>query len=165
MGPADAVRALVEPVLAPDGIEVVDVEYAGGRLAVTIDRDGGIDLDTITSATRTVSRLLDEHDPIPGGRYLLEVSSPGLERVLRTPEHFARVVGQKVKLKTHAHVEGDRRLDGELEAADEHGVTVAGRRLDYGDIERANTVFEWGPAPKPTGPPKKSKSTTKAEAS
>jgi len=163
MGPAEAVRALVEPVLAPDGIEVVDVEYGGGRLAVTVDREGGIDLDVLTTATRAVSRLLDEHDPIPGGRYLLEVSSPGLERVLRKPDHFARVVGQKVKIKTHAHVEGDRRLEGVLDDTDDDGVTIAGRRLAYDDIERANTVFEWGPAPKPTGPAKKSKSTTKAD--
>jgi ribosome maturation factor RimP len=152
MGPADAVRALVEPILAPEGIEVVDVEYAGGRLAVTVDRSGGIDLDAVTSVTRTVSQLLDEHDPIPGGRYLLEVSSPGLERTLRTPEHFARALGETIKVKT----------EGVLETADADGITVAGRRLAYDDIERATTVFAWGPAPKPTGPAKKSK--TKADA-
>ncbi|HET7489011.1 MAG TPA: ribosome maturation factor RimP [Acidimicrobiales bacterium] len=148
MDAANRVRSLVEPALEADGLELVDVLFAGGVLQVFVDRPGGIDLDTISAVTTTVSNLLDEHDPVPG-HYTLEVSSPGLERPLRRPDHFRRFVGTTVAVKTRPGAEGDRRAKGVLEAADDEGVVVAGRRLLYADIERAHTVFEWGPAPKP----------------
>lgn len=150
MDQATAVRNLVEPALAAKGIDVFDVEFAGGRLVVTVDRDGGIDLDTLTEANHIVSDLLDEHDPIPDDRYLLEVSSPGLERTLRTPDHFTKSLGATVNVKLKATVEGERRHEGLLEAADADGVTVGGRRFAYSDIDRARTVFAWGPTPKKT---------------
>lgn len=159
---ASQVRAIVEPLLVGTPVELVDVEHTGGVLRVTIDRPGGVDLALITDVNRRVSRALDEADPLPG-RYTLEVSSPGLERPLRTPEHFRRAVGATVRLKTHPEVPGDRRIQGSLLAADEDTVTVAptggphevdaappGRTIAYGDIESARTVFEWGPAARPT---------------
>jgi ribosome maturation factor RimP len=141
----EQVRDLVEPLLATAGVEVVDVEHLGATLRVTVDQPGGIDLDTVAEATLIVSDALDRHDPVPG-RYTLEVSSPGLERPLRTPDHFQRFVGTDVAVKTKAEVEGDRRVEGPLEAADEDGIVVAGRRLAYDDIEKARTVFVWEPA-------------------
>src|SRR5947209_15365396 len=141
----DQVRELVEPLLAVHDVEVVDVEQLGATLRVTVDRPGGIDLDAVSEATLVVSDALDRHDPIPG-RYTLEVSSPGLERPLRTPAHFQRFVGSDVAVKTKAEVEGERRVDGRLEAADDDGFVVAGRRLSYGDVEKARTVFVWEPA-------------------
>ena len=92
-----------------------------------------------------VSDALDRHDPIPG-RYTLEVSSPGLERPLRTPAHFQRFVDSDIAVKTKADVEGDRRVEGKLESADDEGFVVAGRRLSYADVEKARTVFVWEPA-------------------
>ncbi len=151
MDQATAVRNLVEPALAAKGIEVFDVEFGGGRLVVTVDRDGGIDLETLTEANHVVSDLLDEHDPIPDDRYLLEVSSPGLERTLRAPEHFIKSLGATINVKVKPTAEGERRHEGLLEAADTDGVTVGGRRFNYADIERARTVFAWGPTPKPKG--------------
>jgi len=145
---SDRVREVIEPPLATRGLEVVDVEHRTTILRVTIDRPGGIDLDAISEASRLVSDELDRNDVVPG-RYVLEVSSPGVERTLRTPEHFARFVGTEVAVRTQPGTEGDRRVDGVLEAADENGITVAGRTLAYDDIERARTVFVWGPAPKP----------------
>ena len=142
---SEQVRALVEPLLATQGVEVVDVERLGATLRVTIDRPGGIDLDAVSEATLVVSDALDRHDPIPG-RYTLEVSSPGLERPLRTPSHFQRFVGADVAVKTKADVEGDRRVEGTLESADDTGFVVAGRHLSYDDVEKARTVFVWEPA-------------------
>jgi ribosome maturation factor RimP len=154
MSVTDDVRDLVTPLLAALGLELFDVEFGGGRLVVLADRpvnerDEHVDLDALTAATRRISAELDQADIVPGGRYFLEVSSPGLERRLRTPEHFKRFVGAQLKVKTAATVEGERRVTGTLEAADDEGVTVAGRRLAYPEIERAQTVFEWGPPPKP----------------
>jgi ribosome maturation factor RimP len=152
----ERVRTLVNPLLADLGLEIYDLEYGGGVLRLTIEKDGGVDLEAIALATRVVSRQLDHSDPIPG-RYTLEVTSPGIERPLRTPDHFERVVGSIVNLRTLAHVEGDRRARGELVATDEAGITVrqddgVDRHVRYEDIERARTVFEWGPTPRPAKP-------------
>jgi ribosome maturation factor RimP len=167
----ERVRAVVEPALREHGFELVDVERAGPVLRVTVDllvgpgdqvdllvgpgdqvdRPAGLDMEGVTQATRLVNELLDTHDLI-GDTTSLEVSSPGLERPLRTPEHFRRFVGAEVAVKAKAGVEGERRLSGTLDAADDEGVVVAGRRLAYADIERARTVFVW---PAPAQPKKK----------
>lgn len=161
MDTVERVRGLVVPVVEAADAEVYDLELAGGILRITVDRRvGGVGIDLIGRLTRDISHLLDEADPIPG-QYTLEVSSPGLERTLRRPEHFSRAVGSVVSIKTRAGVEGDRRLTGELVAADDETITVGvrgaastePRRLAYDDLERARTVFEWGPAPKPGGRP------------
>ena len=144
------VRDLLEPVLTAEGLELFDVDLKGGVLQVAVDRDGGVDLDTISRAATTVSAVLDDADPIPG-RYTLEVSSPGLERPLRTAAHFRRYVGTTVTVKTKPSVEGERRVTGLLDDADDEGFTVGGRRLGYDDVERARTVFEWVATPKPAG--------------
>jgi ribosome maturation factor RimP len=145
MSAGERVRGLIEPLLAEQGLEVVDVEHSGATLRVTVDRadDGRIDLETVARASEVVSAVLDRADPI-SGRYTLEVSSPGIERPLRTPAHFRRHVGATVALKTRPGTEGDRRVEGTLEAADDVAVTVGGRTLAYADIERAHTVFSWG---------------------
>jgi ribosome maturation factor RimP len=139
----ERVRQAVGPALSAAGFELVDVERHGTVLTVTVDLlDGGVDLEGVTTATRLISELLDSTDLI-GDRTTLEVSSPGIERTLRTPEHFRRFVGAAVAVKTRPGTEGERRVDGVLEAADDEGVVVAGRRLAYDDIERAHTVFIW----------------------
>lgn len=140
------VRALVEPVLAAAGLELFDVEQNASVLKVTIDRPGGVDLEVVENASRLVSGELDRHDPV-AGRYLLEVSSPGLERPLRTPVHFERAVGVDVALKLKPGALGGRRVEGILEAADDEGIVVAGNRVTYADIQSARTRFVW-PAPK-----------------
>ena len=155
MGPQERVRELVEPLLAERGLEVVDCEFNAATLRVSVDRPGGVDLDTIAAATEAVSKALDEADPLPDGRYTLEVSSPGVERPLRTPEHFRRFVGTTVAVKTHPAVDGPRRVQGRLDAADDDGVVVDGRRLAYAEVASARTVFEWGGAPKPSSRPAK----------
>lgn len=153
MGPAERVRELVEPVLSTSDLELVDVEVRPGLVRLSVDRPGGIDLDAISAVSPAISAALDAADPIPE-RYQLEVSSPGVERPLRTPEHFRRFVGQQVSVRTNPGVEGDRRVAGRLAAADDEGIIVeptdgGQRQIIYSDIERARTVFEWGPSPRP----------------
>lgn len=158
MSVSERVRAVVEPVVAAEDVELFDLEQAGPVLRVTVDRAGGVDMQVIASLTRALSRALDEHDPI-AGQYTLEVSSPGLERTLRTPGHFAWAVGRQVAVKAVPGFDAGRRFAGTLASADATGVVVAldeppgdEVRLDYADIEKARTVFDWGPAPKPGGP-------------
>jgi ribosome maturation factor RimP len=142
------------PVLEARGLDLVDVELHGAQLTVFVDRDGGIGLDELGDATRDVSAALDDIDPLPG-RYTLSVSSPGLERRLRTPAHFARAVGETVTIRIDAGTADVRRITGTLEGADESGCTMSGpelpeggMRIAYDQIERARTVFEWGPQPR-----------------
>lgn len=152
MAIVDRVRELVAPVVAGASAELYDVEHHGGVVRVLVDVEGGVDLSVLQSISRQVSRLLDEADPIPG-RYTLEVSSPGLERPLRTADHFRRAVGADVRVKTMPGVEGDRRVTGQLVAADDEGIEIRTdsgvRRVGLDQISRARTVFEWGPTPKP----------------
>jgi ribosome maturation factor RimP len=146
------VEGLVRPVVEAQGLEFVDVGFGtdhGRRvLRVTIDKEGGVDLDTIASASEAISRRLDLEGFDAGGRYVLEVSSPGLERALKDPGQFARAVGERVKIKTTDEVHGARVHLGVLTAAGDDAVTIdtdAGeRRIAYGLIGSARTVFEWG---------------------
>ena len=158
---AERVAAAVAPVLADLDLLLHDVEHTGTTIRVTIDTvdpAGRLDVDSLAAATRAISRLMDELDPLDGA-YTLEVSSPGLERPLRRPAEFQRFIGSAITGKTKPSVEGDRRFSGELTEADDDGIVVGGRRLAYGDIDKARTVFEWGPTPKP-GQPRTRKATT-----
>lgn len=161
------VRALIEPVVAAEGLDLFDLEQAGPILRVTVDREGGVDIDDITRTTRAISRALDEHDPIATG-YTLEVSSPGLERVLRTPAHYAWAVGRTVSIKTHPDHPVGRRFAGTVTGSTDTTVTVAldeplgeSITLNLGEIEKARTTFVWGPTPKPGSAGKKSSKASK----
>ena len=153
----ETIVAAIEPVLATLGLEVFDVQLTGSGRArtvrVIVDRDGGVDLDAITAASEHVQPALDALDDL--GPYALEVSSPGLERPLRRPEHFRRAVGETVSVKVRDADGEVRRLRGDLISTDERGVTVkagdtnTGEHVDYDQIIKARTVFEWGAAPKP----------------
>jgi len=155
----DALVAAVEPVLAELGLDLYDLEVAGRgatqTLRVMIDRESGIDLDAITAATEAISPILD-HDPaatsLLRASYTLEVTSPGLERPLRTPTHFRRAVGSTVSVKTGFGPDALRR-HGILATADDTGFDLEAddgerERVAYSDVVQARTVFEWGPAPK-----------------
>lgn len=151
------VRALVAPLVESLELRVYDVEHRGGVLRVLIDRDGGADLDAISEATRRISRALDDDDPISGS-YTLEVSSPGLERPLRTVEQWSWAVGRTVTVRLTGEADGPRRLSGTVLAADDDVVTLEldeppgeQERVPYELIERARTTFAWGGAPKPGG--------------
>jgi len=149
----DLVEAL-SPLFGARGLDLVDVELHGSELTIFVDREGGVDLDTLGEATRAVSDTLDELDPLPG-RYTLSVSSPGLERRLRTPAHFGRAIGEAVTVRIHGGTSDVRRVRGTIESADGSGFTLVGPdlpegslRVAYDEVERARTIFEWGPQPK-----------------
>ncbi len=147
------VEALVRPVVESAGLELWEVSFRGeGRrsvLRVSVEREGGVDLDTIADVSERLSRRLDLEDFGPRG-YALEVSSPGLERSLRTPRHFERSVGTTVKVKTKEPVEGSKVHEGALVSADPEAIVIASEggelRVPYAQIASARTVFEWGTA-------------------
>jgi len=151
---AETLRERLAPAVSALGLDLYDVELTGaGRsrtLRVTVT---GVDLDAITEVTQAVSPILDAAPELDGS-YLLEVSSPGVERNLRTPAHFAGAVGETVSIKVRTG-EGTRRVHGTLVDAGEHACAVDadGTResLAYADVAQARTVFEWGPQPRPGG--------------
>ncbi len=163
MSVEDRVQDLLEPIVATVGVELVDVEFNGGTLRVTVDRDDGITTESLAEVNRLVSPVLDQHDPIPG-RYTLEVSSPGLERPLKTLSHYQRAEGEEIIVKLVPSAE-QRRLKGRLLSIDAEGDTTLAlevtevdgvdlpeserRQVAVVDVASARTVFDWGPAPKP----------------
>ena len=169
----DRVHALVAPIAADLQLDVYDIERRGATVRITLDTppgsDGGITLDSLALATRLISRELDHEDPI-AGHYTLEITSPGLERPLRTAAHFQRELGKTITVRLRDPQADPRRLQGALIAADERDARLL---LDDGiehtvaisDIDKARVVFEWGPTPKPgqkqPGAPKSKQSTTK----
>lgn len=143
---------VIERHLAAEGLELDDLQMTGGgkgrTLRVVVDADGGVDVDRLAAVSQDLSRLLDDIGDLQGP-YRLEVTSPGLERRLRRPRHYAKSVGREVVVKTAA----SDTLRGTLTEADEAGITVEGdegaRRVGYEEIESARTVFRWERAPKP----------------
>jgi ribosome maturation factor RimP len=143
-------ETLVRPVVEGAGLELVDVAFrreSGRRvLSVVVDRDGGVDLDTIAELAEQVSRRLDVEGFAPGP-YALEVSSPGIERSLKRPAEFRRRVGDTVKVKTTASIEGRTNVTGELVSADDDAIVVGTEagdvRVRYAEIANARTVVDW----------------------
>ncbi len=162
MGIEENLSELLGPIVANLGVDLVDVEYLGSVLRVVVDQEGGVTTDTLAKINRLISPMLDEQDPI-ASRYTLEVSSPGVERKLKTVEHFRRSIGETVTIKLVPSSD-TRRVKGELVEVSDSELTVAvvdidGVQLDetenrvihHGDVLKARTVFNWGPTPKKGG--------------
>jgi ribosome maturation factor RimP len=148
----ETIRSVVEPVLSPLDLQIYDLILDGVVVRLVLDRPGGVDIDTLESASRAIAPLLEGMDDL-SGPFTIEVSSPGVERRLRTPEHFAHAVGEQVSVKARGEDGAMERLHGVLTAADPDTITI---RLEDGEreiaidaIDQARTVFDWSPAPKP----------------
>jgi ribosome maturation factor RimP len=166
---ADALRRALEPAVRALGLELYDVELTGsGRscvLRVSVQNPGGpVDLDALTDANRALGPLADD---LVTGHYELEVSSPGVERTLRRPEHFRGALGETVTIKHSATPDGVAvRERGRLVAADDDHITF---EIETGDqrtvpltaVTAARTVFEWGAPANTRRPSKRAKEHTK----
>lgn len=139
-----------------EGLELYDLEVAGGRgepsLRVVVDGPEGVNLDHLADLSRGIDRLLADtrYDTT---KYGLELTSPGLERKLRRPEHWASAVGNEVVVKTRPEIDGSRRHEGEIVSADESSAQVAVeegvRTIPFADVTSARTVFVWEKGVKP----------------
>jgi ribosome maturation factor RimP len=143
-------EALVRPVVEGAGLELVDATYRGERgrrvLRVTIDRDGGVDLDTIATISEKLARRLDL-EGFGEGSYQLEVSSPGLERPLKTQAQFERSIGARIEVRTIDPVDGATQHAGTLRGVDDAGIELdrdgGVRRIELSAIASARTVVDW----------------------
>ena len=133
----EIVAKLAAPVVEENGCTLWDVEYVreGGEwfLRLYIDKTGGVSIQDCEAISRPVSDLLDEADPIEGS-YTFEVSSAGLERALKKPEHFAACMGQTVDLKLYRPVDGSKERTGVLENYQDGAVTVDGVTFEKKDV-------------------------------
>ena len=161
------VRQVADRVAASLGLEVVEAEFrgsGGGRmLRIVIDRPAaegsGVTHEDCANLSREVSTILDVEDAVPGGSYVLEVSSPGLDRKLFRAADFARFVGSRVKLTTRRPVNGNRHFEGRLENFQDGRLTLDFSSLrkkakpgsevppklevELGNVEKANLVPEF----------------------
>lgn len=127
MSVADRVFEQIAPLAEGHGFELVTCEIVGPKgspvVRVYLDREGGIDLDAITDANAWISEALESDSPMDGP-FVLEVSSPGLERPLRTPHDYQRFTGQRVTVKTRRPIDGQRRFTGGLAGIENEDVIV-----------------------------------------
>lgn len=133
----DVVAALAAPVVEAQGCTLWDVEYIreGGEwyLRLYIDKEGGVSINDCEAVSRPVSDLLDEADPIEGS-YTFEVSSAGLERALKKPEHFDACMGMEVDVRLYRAVDGTKEYTGTLEGYEDGAVTVNGKTFEKKDV-------------------------------
>jgi len=124
----EQVREIAKRVTSSSGLELVDVEFRGGgksrMLRITIEKPAGVTHEDCANVSREVGTILDIEDAVPGS-YLLEVTSPGLDRELSRPVEFERFVGSLIRLTTREPVNGNRHLEGRLESAHQGRITLS----------------------------------------
>jgi ribosome maturation factor RimP len=158
----DRVRGIAERVAGSSGLEVVEIEFRGGgksrMLRVFLDKPAGVTHEDCAQFSREFGTILDVEDVVPGGTYVLEVSSPGLDRKLKRAADYERFAGSKVKLMTREPVNGNRHFEGRLESFRDGRLTLdlseARRKhrpgagspqkleIDLANVEKANLVPE-----------------------
>ena len=143
---------LAAPLVENEGLELVDIELRhegsrGGRvLRLYVDKAGGPTVDDLSRVSRPLSELLDSREVVAGA-YTLEVSSPGINRPLKRPEHFARFIGKRVRIRTRDLIGGRRSFLGILQEVAGDGITVAQEGTQYAipfsAIEKSNYEHDW----------------------
>jgi ribosome maturation factor RimP len=148
----EKIQEIAERVGASAGIDIVDVQLLGGGgtrvLRLFIDKPEGVSHADCELMSHQLGTILDVEDIIPGGKYTLEVSSPGVERKLSRPSEFERFTGQKIKVTLKEPVEEKKHWMGVLAAFAEGQVTLEaapGKTIQFPleQVERANLKFEW----------------------
>lgn len=145
----EQVRAIADRVAASRGLEVVEAELRGGgkarMLRVFIDKPDGVTHQDCAEFSRELGTILDVEDVVPGNSYLLEVSSPGLDRKLFRPVDFERFTGSRIKVTTRNPVNGNRHFEGKLERFENGHLTVGiagGDKKSRGDAEPRKLELE-----------------------
>ena len=149
----EEVEKLVFPILEEEGMELVDIEYKMGRgrgrgiLRLYIDKPDGVKIDDCERVSKRIDSILDNSDII-GGRYLLEVSSPGLDRPLKKEEDFKRFIGRPIKVKTFSPIDNQKTFVGTLKDYKEEVVTLETKEekiieIPMKNIAKANLEIEF----------------------
>jgi ribosome maturation factor RimP len=146
------VTEIAERVGRSEGIEIVEARLLGGgsrrMLRIVIDKPGGVSHADCELISQQVGTILDVEDVIPGGKYTLEVSSPGVERPLKKPRDFERFTGSKAQIVLREPVENRRKWEGVLAGISGDTVTLEPEpgksiRFTLHQVEKANLKFDW----------------------
>jgi ribosome maturation factor RimP len=149
---ASKIEEIAQRVAVPEGLEVVEVEVKGGGatrfVRISIDKPEGVTHGDCELISQQVGTILDVEDVVPGGRYTLEVSSPGVERKLSKPQDFQRFQGKKVKIALRDPIDGRRNWEGTLTGFADGSITLdtgGGKTIQFPleQVHRANLKFEW----------------------
>ena len=144
----DQVRKLADEVAQREGCRLYDLEVAGGRtLRIYIEKmDGGASLDDCVNVSRGLNLMLDVEDPIPGGRYELEVSTPGLERKLTQLWHFQKAINERVRLACTPSESVPASLEGIVKSVENEKITIENNKgsfvVEFPQILKAKQLFE-----------------------
>ena len=143
---------LAAPLAETQGLEIIDIELrressrSSRVLRLYLDKEGGPNMDNLSEVSRELSALLDIHDVVEGA-YTLEVSSPGINRPLKRPEHFRQFVGKRIRVRTRDLVQGRRAFLGPLldVMGDKIAVNQDGARIEipFAVIEKSNYEHDW----------------------
>ena len=144
------IQEVLQPIADEMSIEIVEVEFKQGRepaLTIYIDTENGVDLDTCEKFHRAIDPVLDELDPTLGAPYTLNVSSPGLDRPLKTERDFNKCMGKKVEVKLFAPMQGKKFFEATLVGFDEHCVSIDDNgnvlKLEKSKIAKINRAIEF----------------------
>jgi len=149
---ASKIEEIARRVAGSEGLEIVEVEVKGGgpsRLVrISIDKPEGVTHGDCETVSQQVGTIMDVEDVVPGGRYTLEVTSPGVERKLLKPQDYQRFQGKKAKFTLREPVEGRRNWEGTLAGFEDGEITVETApgqsiRFPLGNVHKANLKFEW----------------------
>jgi ribosome maturation factor RimP len=149
---ASKIEVIAQRVVESEGMELVEVEVKGGGnqrfVRISIDKPEGISHADCELVSQQVGTILDVEDVVPGGRYTLEVSSPGVERKLFKPKDYERFQGKKVKITLREAIEGRRHWEGTLAGFQAGLITLEpapGKtvQIPYELIQKANLKFDW----------------------
>jgi len=149
---ASKIEEIAQRVAEPEGMEIVEVEVKGGGsqrfVRISIDKPAGITHGDCELVSQQVGAILDVEDVVPGGRYTLEVSSPGLERKLLKPQDYQRFQGKKARITLRDAIEGRRNWEGTLAGFADGAVALETEpgiimRFPFEQVQKANLKFEW----------------------
>jgi ribosome maturation factor RimP len=149
---ASRIEEIAQRVTESEGMELVEVEVKGGGnqrfVRISIDKPAGVTHTDCEVVSQQVGTILDVEDVVPGGRYTLEVSSPGVERKLLKPGDYQRFQGKKAAVKLRDAVDGRRHWEGTLAGFEEGSVALEvepGKtiRFPFDQVQKANLKFEW----------------------
>jgi ribosome maturation factor RimP len=149
---ASKIEEIAQRVAEPEGMEIVEVEVKGGGMhrfvRISIDKPSGVTHGDCELVSQQVGTILDVEDVVPGGRYTLEVSSPGLERKLLKPQDYVRFQGKKARIALREPLEGRRNWEGTLTGFENGEIrleTEPGKTITFpiDRVQKANLKFEW----------------------
>jgi len=146
----ERVRQIADRVAADRSVELVNVNLSGTKrealVRIFIDKEGGVTLDDCSRFSRDIEEIMDVEDPIPT-RYVLEVSSPGIERELYSVQDFERFTGRLARIKLKTELDGQRNFVGRIVGVEDGTVTLDDRTrgtvtFGHGDVEKANLKID-----------------------